>query len=102
MNLPSTLKLSRFCHIFQKESYIALFHTLKVQTLFFEIGEGDKIVEAIINREPFLTYNLEKEQEGWVGQLLAYGMLVGDDSGDIALLEEVREDYTGYPDISIL
>ena len=102
MNLPDKLQLSSFCHTFRREEEIALFHTLRIQTSFLKITDEDTFLQAIINRDTISVLTLSDDQRLFAEQLLDLGILVSDINKDKQLLEDIREDNLGYPDISIL
>ncbi|MFQ3682909.1 radical SAM protein [Roseiflexus sp.] len=102
MPLPPTLQLSQFCHWFEREQVVALFHTLHVQLAYLDKDNHASILRRLCSRNEICTATLLNEERSVIEQLMTLGMLVTSEEEDITLLNKVRDHHTGSVDISIL
>jgi uncharacterized protein len=101
LTLPKKVKLSKFCHVYRKGNAIALFHTLRVKTIFLE-DEKNGLIDSLLNRQEVHTVNMSDEQRIFLDELLKLNILVENEQKDSELLEQISGDYTGAVDISLM
>lgn len=99
--MPSKVRLSKFCHVYWRGDTIALFHTLRVKTVFLT-NKKDSLVDSLLNYDDIHTSTLSDDHKALINGLLELGMLIENDCEDDVLLEQISESYTGAVDISLM
>lgn len=98
----TTVKLSRYCHVYRKENVIAIFHSLHVKTIFVSLEEDADFVNRLVGHSEISLANLNPQQFNFVQQLQSLKMLVENDFEDDKILKDLQQDRTGNIDISIM
>lgn len=96
------LKSSRFCYLFKQDGVTALFHTLYVKTIFLNNITSSELLSLIEKQQTFSLEDLSITQQKIAERLFELGMLVTTEEDELNILQEISENYTGYPDIQIL
>lgn len=96
------LRSSRYCHWFQKSDTTALFHSLYVKTLFLDNNEHARLLSLITSRSSFNSHELTVAEQAVAERLYELGVLISQDEDEGSLVDELKDKYTGFPDIQIM
>lgn len=102
MSIPTHVRLSRFCHVYRKDDIIALFHTLNVRTIFLKIDEDNTLIKSLCNGDEVSTNHIDAEEKQIIRELIDAGVVLEEEQTDRDILEQLRKEYTGTVDISIM
>jgi len=96
-NNSNGLRFSKFVFIFQKNGFVALYHSLTHQTIFIPVDVYLKLDKAIRKKQ-----NVRKEGIKVIIEMIRQGFLVSSNYNEEEIIQEIRLKFLGKPCFRIM